>query len=1209
MVDRYGNVLGAFFDRKMHHIVFSAWRMLVSQIRDKLQKRCRSTIAVIDKWMCKSSEREICAWAFAEWIAICTPEEALLHPPESFLITLGAEDEAPHALEDGVRCDQRTTYLHASLTVSEGIFPPHGLNRAPDLVGRSPRPIPYEPLMSLSTTSIGGPAEVSMNMVADVVSLASRFIFDLSWTVPRRRLRQIVRKWAATTFKHRQLIRQVMRLLMCNDGKASCNFATYFKAWWQRTRHVISFKTRNQLRLHQDSLNLHFSRWYRWSRMQEQTDEFNLELQHRRLSRVHEIWKSRMHRFRQERIISTAYGRIREGMLIRSYFRTWYCNYHLALHLRQGFHDQVLSMSTLFLSDVRTTKLQSQISHLKGRARAMRVCEIFGIEMTMSLDRKTMRDSFESWCMFCNWITSSREFCHRVSNLSNSSLVKKSLFTWANIVERDRRIADEIARILRRWKRSLKWQVLTAWVLCARMRSEARHKTSSFRWRANRRFVRTLLINWKTLSDFEDFLAQISQVMDLKLMRRVCAGWHEILVKKVVRCKQVLRATMLIRRSALKAVMSKWQGRALTQLARNQAVKQTLYTVMKGKLWVITLSWRNLTRIVACGKSKAEWLLAQHSGSIKHRSFWTWTQFCRTCRESESLVVQAQGRRTAKMAHEALERTTLLEWLYRQQFKALYRARMERAAALVLRKRLRGVLLRWEYAAESRHALCRTIIGMVVKCNRRTLLSHIISWSDLVSKTFLMCKRQKNFEKRSLKARTIAFLQWKLTTKTRRLETARLQSAAILVFKRSMKLLLYMWKDAASFSKVGGKIRQQLAMRRGLKAVHVFFTCWSTTAQARFTEKRQYRRAVFMMFRRTMVNMMTIWKQMTFQRAKHERIMRDFVHRCWGNVLYTTLIAWKEYTEEAKMMRMKTERGTRIFFRRLLKEKWLFWRNSAHVSKVSRGTLVHLSSKLHGIATSFAFSYWTKYVRGTSRLKTKKRATCWMNLLDFGGKHSHHLAVRSLRLWKEGLGKSKLFLENHFARTLIMNTIGTVKASFSAWNRLVHWNKQTQVLKMRIVNKSTRQLMKNTFARWIDAVDEFEQECYDLSRWDEWSGPVPEWYAESMTAVIQQRMSTASNFFGSWKQMIQHFHWMVTRCNQRRHDIILRRTLARWQNLQDFRRNFQMDSLSKENCIMNRSNLYLQRDAMRVWSAYVRKYSALRMVSTIICCPIFEISS
>ena len=28
-------------------------------------------------------------------------------------------------------------------------------------------------------------------------------------------------------------------------------------------------------------------------------------------------------------------------------------------------------------------------------------------------------------------------------------------------------------------------------------------------------------------------------------------------------------------------------------------------------------------------------------------------------------------------------------------------------------------------------------------------------------------------------------------------------------------------------------------------------------------------------------------------------------------------------------------------------------------------------------------------------------------------------------------------------------------------------------------------------------------EEYDLGRWDEWSGPVPEWYSESLIEVIQ----------------------------------------------------------------------------------------------------------
>jgi hypothetical protein len=43
-----------------------------------------------------------------------------------------------------------------------------------------------------------------------------------------------------------------------------------------------------------------------------------------------------------------------------------------------------------------------------------------------------------------------------------------------------------------------------------------------------------ILMEWKTLSEFEDLLIQIADAMEGKLLRRVCRGWFHMVADEQV---------------------------------------------------------------------------------------------------------------------------------------------------------------------------------------------------------------------------------------------------------------------------------------------------------------------------------------------------------------------------------------------------------------------------------------------------------------------------------------------------------------------------------------------------------------------------------------------------------------------------------------------------------------------------------------------------
>ena len=135
------------------------------------------------------------------------------------------------------------------------------------------------------------------------------------------------------------------------------------------------------------------------------------------------------------------------------------------------------------------------------------------------------------------------------------------------------------------------------------------------------------------------------------------------------------------------------------------------------------------------------------------------------------------------------------------------------------------------------------------------------------------------------------------------------------------------------------------------------------------------------------------------------------------------------------------------------------------------------------------------------------------------------------------------------------------------------------------------------FSTWLLLLEEITELEFHASRWEDWRGPVPEWYAESLLAVIQQRMTTAARIMRAWSKLVDQYNFIVAMFRQKIGERWSRCLFVRWQHLKDYKRMIKLDSLNKEECISRRALLYLLRDALRVWVAYTRKYSALRMVS------------
>ena len=677
-----------------------------------------------------------------------------------------------------------------------------------------------------------------------------------------REARGIMRKWKTHTDKHRRISRILTVLAMRTDRG---NALASFKAWRRRLHEV------------QKMFDISYS------------------FEQKRLGHVFGAWKGLLLRFRQGQTITHTYRRFRDNALLRSSFRSWFCNAHVVLHLRNGFQDQVFAMSTVFLSDMRTQRLQNELSCLQGRRRALKACKVFAKEIGLTVVQKKERDAFESWQAFCDWRSSGREFYLRVENLSDSKMVQKYLFAWARGIQQQKRNADVIMRILLRWNRSLRWQILSAWNLYTRMRSEVSHKISSFCGRANRRVKQKVLKDWKTLSDFEEMLLHIAEVMDGKVLRRACYAWHQRLVEENLRRKKVWRATLVIRRSTLKAVLSKWHSQAVKQIVRNKAVVQMLHSVLKGKLWVATMSWRNHTRIIASGKSRAAWLCTQYVGSVVHRAFWTWSQFCRNSRDAEFILVRAQGRRMTQTAEEALERTTLLEWLYRQQFKALFRVRLQRAAVLVQRRRLRLVVQAWRCSVEDKNEHGKIVFALGFKRDSVLRVLHFRMWIAYKFKADVLRERKETLGLR-LRMRTIrkffSLLRSEMRRKTRQPRSfqihTRLADKSILINLANLKRAMWMR--------------------------------WTFAIQSRRVEVVNLRRAAALLRKHRTRALLKVWHENVQTTVRCKNLLRHMLNESKHAALYRCFVAWAEYVQHRKIERRNAERGAIVWYRRALRQ-------------------------------------------------------------------------------------------------------------------------------------------------------------------------------------------------------------------------------------------------------------------------------------------------
>ena len=76
----------------------------------------------------------------------------------------------------------------------------------------------------------------------------------------------------------------------------------------------------------------------------------------------------------------------------------------------------------------------------------------------------------------------------------------------------------------------------------------------------------------------------------------------------------------------------------------------------------------------------------------------------------------------------------------------------------------------------------------------------------------------------------------------------------------------------------------------------------------------------------------------------------------------------------------------------------------------------------------------------------------------------------------------------------------------------------------RITHRCARQLLKSSLAHWLATVDDLDQEYYDLNDSSGWSGHVPDWYEDSVSAVIQQRFATGAKHFAAWGNLRERLH-------------------------------------------------------------------------------------
>jgi hypothetical protein len=1049
-----------------------------------------------------------------------------------------------------------------------------------------------------------------------------------------REARGKMQKWKAHTDEQRTMARIVAVLRMRTDRSHT---AVAFKIWFQQLDEVRKLF------------------------------DVYCTFEQKRLGHVFGAWKKRVLQLRGGQTLTQAHGKIREGTLLRSSFRGWFCNAHVAALLWNGFQDQVLCISTFFLSDTRTHRLQNQFSCLKGRRRALKACGVFAKEMGLTSVQKNERDAFESWRAFCDWRSSGREFNHRVESLSDSRMVQKYLFSWGRGIEMQKRNTDVIFRIMKRWNRALRWQILSTWNLFTRMRSEASHKISSFCGRANRRVKQKVLTDWKTLSKFEEMLSHIAAVMDVKLIRRICFAWHQRLLEENMRLKKVWRAELLIRRNTVRIMISKWHSQAVKQVSRNKAVVQMLHSVLKGKLWVATMSWRNHTRMVASGKSKAVWLYTKYIGSVMHRALWTWSQFCRNSNDAEFILVRAQGRRMTETADEALKRTTLSAWLYRQQFKALYRVRLQRAAVLLQRRRLRAVVQALHDFAEKKMQNGKIVFVLSSRRDSVLLVAHFRMWIDVKFKKDVWHEREDSFAHRSwmrkirkcisawklemrktkwnstssrlqtrladknilVEWKRVIWMRWTFAMQSRRIQAASLRRAALLIYKIRARVLLNSWREKAQTIISSRNILRHILNESRNTALYRSAVAWAESVQQKRVERRNAERGANLWYRRLLREKVSFWRESARVVKNNKHILRTLKNRVQHATIFSVYCKWARYVDGTSQIVVKNEitqwmqiagnklirhdnlliktlhiwknrrrakRGANLWCRRVLREKVISWRESARVIKNSKYILRTLKNRQQRATMFSVYCKWARYSEGASQV-IKNETLLWIEIAATQINHNDNLLIKAFQIWKDRHESLKAFLDKTSFGAVLRMKYAALNTVFRVWVELVRARRQNRNTILRFEHVRQRNLQSSMFSTWLLLVEEATALEFDASRWDDWRGPVPEWYAESLLAVIQQRMTTAARILRAWSKLVDQYNVAIAKFRERLCERWSRYLFARWYQLKDYTRMIKMEYLAKEECISSRADLHLQRDAVRVWVAYTRKYSALRMVS------------
>ena len=1108
-----------------------------------------------------------------------------------------------------------------------------------------------------------------------------------------RRARSIMLCWSKGATRQRMNRRRVELLLRRSKRDNAGKLDMCFKLWWQRKFNVAAL-TDGALKMRNCVVLQHFiAAWWKFLQQNWQLRKTATILNHREARGIMQKWKAHTDKQRgmarilavlrmtatfekkllghvfgawRKRVLTKTHGRIREVTLLRSSFRSWFCNAHVAVLLWNGFQDQVLAMSTFFVSDIRTHRLQNEFSCLKGRRRALKACGVFAKEMGLTIVQKNQRDAFESWRAFCEWRSSGREFNDKVESLSDSRMVQKYLFAWARGIEKRKRNTDVIFRIIKRWNRALRWQILSTWNIFTRMRSEVSHKISSFCGRANRRVKQKVLTDWKTLSEFEEMLSHIAEVMDVKLLRRVCFAWHQRLVEVNMRLKKVWRAELLIRRNTVRILISKWHSQAVKQVSRNKAVDQMLHSVLKGKLWVATMSWRNHTRMVASGKSKAAWLYTKYIGSVMHRALWTWSQFCRNSKDAEYILVRAQGRRMTQTAEETLERTTLLEWLYRQQFKALYRVRLQRAAVLVQRRRLRAVVRAWHNLTEKKIQNGEIVFALDSKRDSVLLVAHFRMWIDVKFKKGVWREREDSFAHRLwmrkirkcisawkletrktsrnptssrmqtrladknilVELKRVIWMRWTFAMQSRRIEAANVRRAAILVYKIRARALLNRWREKAQTIISSRNTLRHILNKSRNSALYRSAVAWTEFVQQKRVDRRNAERGANLWHRRLLREKVSFWRESARVVKNNKHILRTFKNRVQHATFFSIYCKWARYVAGTsqiviknettlwirlagiKLMRnenllykalhtwenrRKAKRGANLWFRRVLREKVMFWRESARAIKNSKHILRTLKNRLQHATILSVYCKWARHVEGASQVKHK--TLLWIEIAAKHISHNDNVLIKALQIWKDCNESLKAFLDKTSFGAVLRMKYAALKTGFQVWVELVCDRRQNRSTILRFEHGRLRNLQRSMFSTWLLLMEEVTALEFDASRWDDWRGPVPEWYAESLIAVIQQRMTTTARILRAWSKLVDQYYVTIARFRERLCERWSRCLFTRWHQLKDYTRMIKMDYLTKEECISRRAELHLQRDAVRVWVAYTRKYSALRMVS------------